>query len=302
MSLRALRTLVAIAQHGSFVRAADAVFLTQSAVSLQVRQLEREFNTPLFDRSHRIPTLTDGGRIVLERAHEILALYDGLHGELAESEKLSGRLRLGAIRSIFADILPTALAQLQAKHPKLRILVSSGLSAELAVRLNNDELDVAITTEPVKPHPPGLVDTPLYREGVWIVAPREAANKDARRILQEYPLIRFDQHSWAGRTIARELRKQKLTFEIGMELDDLKAVVQMVSKGLGAAIVPLFTSQQATEQGLTCLPFGSPQRHREVVILEREGRPALHLAQAVADEIRECAERHTSKPAGKAPG
>lgn len=291
MSLRALKTLVAIAQHGSFVRAAEAVFLTQSAVSLQVRQLEREFSAQLFDRSHRVPTLTDAGRIVLERAHEILALYDGLHNELVESEKLSGRLRLGAIRSIFADILPAALAQLQARHPKLRILVSSGLSAELAVRLTNDELDVAITTEPVKPHPPGLFSTPLYREDYWIVAPREAANKDARRILQEYPLIRFDQHSWAGRTITRELRKQKLKFEIGMELDDLEAIVQMVSKGLGAGIVPLFTSQQATAQGLTCLPFGSPQRHRKVVILEREGRPALQFAQAVATEIQECAER-----------
>ncbi|OZI38361.1 LysR family transcriptional regulator [Bordetella genomosp. 10] len=295
MSLRALRTLVAIAQHGSFVRAAEAVFLTQSAVSLQVRQLEREFNAALFDRSHRVPTLTDAGKIVLERAHEILALYDGLHTELVESEKLSGRLRLGAIRSIFADILPTALAQLQAKHPKLRILVSSGLSAELAVRLTNDELDAAITTEPVKPHPPDLFSTPLYREDYWIVAPREAANKDARRILQEYPMIRFQQHSWAGRTIARELRKQKLKFDIGMELDDIEAIVQMVSKGLGAGIVPLFTSQQAIGQGLTCLPFGSPQRHRKVVILERAGRPSLQFAQAVAHEIQDCVERHVAQ-------
>lgn len=80
MSLRALRTLAAIAQHGSFARAAEAVCLTQSAVSLHVRTLEEAFNAPLFDRSRRTPTLTEAGRRAVERAREILAIYDGIAG------------------------------------------------------------------------------------------------------------------------------------------------------------------------------------------------------------------------------
>ena len=75
MSLRALRTLQAIARHGSFARAGDAIGLTQSAISLQVKSLEEEFGVQLFDRSRRLPTFTEAGRIVLAKAEEVLALY-----------------------------------------------------------------------------------------------------------------------------------------------------------------------------------------------------------------------------------
>ena len=74
MSLRALRTLVAIARHRTFARAGEAIGLTQSAVSLQVKSLEEEFNVRLFDRSRREPALTEAGRIVLAQAEQILAL------------------------------------------------------------------------------------------------------------------------------------------------------------------------------------------------------------------------------------
>ena len=76
LSIRALRTLLAIARHGSFARAGEAIGLTQSAVSLQVKALEEEFGAQLFDRSRRRPTFTEAGRIVLAKAEEVLALYD----------------------------------------------------------------------------------------------------------------------------------------------------------------------------------------------------------------------------------
>lgn len=171
MSLRALRTLAAIAQHGSFARAAEAVCLTQSAVSLHVRTLEEAFNAPLFDRSRRTPTLTEAGRRAVERAREILAIYDGIAGELGEGGELAGRLRIGAIQTALAGVLPAALAALRRQHPRLRVQVYSGMSAELASRLDAGELDAAVTTEPVRPHPPGLISTPLYQDGFWVIAP-----------------------------------------------------------------------------------------------------------------------------------
>ena len=72
MSLRALHTLIAIAQYGSFVRAAEAVHLTQSAVSLHIKSLEETFNATLFDRSRRLPVLTEAGHVAVERAREIV--------------------------------------------------------------------------------------------------------------------------------------------------------------------------------------------------------------------------------------
>jgi DNA-binding transcriptional LysR family regulator len=286
MSLRALRTLVAIAKHGSFVRAAEAVCLTQSAVSLHVRSLEEDFNVPLFDRARRVPVLTEAGHRVVERAREILALYDGIAAELGENGDLTGRLRIGAIQTALAGALPAALAALRREHPRLRVMVNSGMSAELAIRIEAGELDAAITTEPVKPHPAGLVSTALYQEGFWVVAPPGLEHCDVKTLLQENTFIRFDRRAWAGRTIDAELRRLRVRVQTEMELDSQDAIIQMVASGLGVAIISLSKRTLATLPRLTCLPFSVPQKHRNIVLLEREDRPAGRLAAALADALR----------------
>ncbi|MEQ9877177.1 LysR family transcriptional regulator [Pectobacterium aroidearum] len=286
MSLKALRTLVAIAQYGTFARAAEAVCLTQSAVSLHVRSLEEDFKVLLFDRSRRIPVLTEAGHRAVEQARDILAQYDGIAAELGEGGELAGRLRIGAIQTALAGVLPAALAALRRAHPRLRVLVNSGMSAELAIRIDAGELDAAVTTEPVKPYPTGLVSTPLYQEGFWIVAPSALASLDPRQLLQEHPFIRFDRRAWAGRTIDRELRRQRLRVQTDMELDSQEAIIQMVASGLGVAVIPLSEQERSRLDNLTCIPFGEPQQQRRVVLLEREDRPATRLAAALAEAIR----------------
>ncbi|QXH69476.1 LysR family transcriptional regulator [Pseudomonas asgharzadehiana] len=285
MSLRALRTLLAIAQYGSFVRAADAVHLTQSAVSLHVRSLEEDFNALLFDRSRRLPVLTYAGHIAVERAREILSLYDGISSEIGGDIELRGKLRIGAIQTALAGPLPLALAALRAEHPHLRITVASGMSAELATRVEAGELDVAITTEPVRPHPYGLVSTVLYEEGFWIVAPVSHAHEDLHLLLKSQPFIRFDLRAWAGRTIERELRNMRQRVQTSMELDSQNAIIQMVSNGLGISIIPLARHQVESLTKLACEPFGTPQKTRRVVLLEREDRPLGRLATALAHAV-----------------
>ncbi|WP_333983565.1 LysR substrate-binding domain-containing protein [Ectopseudomonas khazarica] len=286
MSLRALRTLVAIAQHGSFARAAEAVHLTQSAVSLHVRSLEEEFNAPLFDRSKRLAVLTEAGHLAVERAREILSLYDSIAAELGDGSELRGRLKLGVIQTALAGVLPRALAALSRQHPQLRVNVTSGMSAELATRLDAGELDAAVTTEPVKPFPYSLVSTPLYQEGFWIIAPAGLDGSDPRRLLQEQPFIRFDRRAWAGRIIERELRRQRLRVQTSMELDSHTAIIQMVASGLGVAIMPLSVHDLDNLRDLIRLPFAEPQLTRQVVLLERRDRPAGRLAGALAETIR----------------
>ncbi|MNI22012.1 HTH-type transcriptional regulator CysL [compost metagenome] len=287
MSLRALRTLLAIAQHGSFVQAAQSVHLTQSAVSLHIKSLEEEFNTSLFDRSRRLPVLTDAGHVAVERAREIIALYDSIASEIGGDNELRGRLKLGVIPTALTSILPRALATLGVEHPHVRITVASGMSAELATRLEAGDIDVAITTEPVKPHPYGLVSTTLYEEGFWIIAPSALAGLPTRQLLEQQPFIRFDRRAWAGRTIERELRRMRLRVQTTMELDSQEAIIQMVTQGLGVAVVPLSSRNLEQLRHLEIQAFGSPQRTRCVVLLEREDRPRARLAVALAKVIQQ---------------
>lgn len=285
MSLRAFRTFQAIARHGSFARAGDAVGLTQSAVSLQVKALEAEFRVQLFDRSHRLPILTEAGKIVLARAEEILALYDQIAVALADEQTLAGRLRLGAVQTALFGVLPDALAALTRDHPRLRVHLAAGVSADLSLQVATGDLDAAVTTQPVGPHPAELVWTPLYHDRLWLIAPAGHQGRPAHDLFAELPFIRFDQRAWAGRLIERELRRLRITARDEMVLDSPDIVVRMVEKGLGIAVVPL-DDRQVAALSVTCLPFGEPQVRRGVVLMEPRARPKARLTAELAQAIR----------------
>lgn len=287
MSLRALRTLVAIARHGTFAGAADALGLTQSAVSLHVKALEQEFRTRLFDRSRKRPVLTEAGRLALERAQAVLVAYDGIAGALAEGPGLRGRLRLGAIQSALSGRLPEALGRLKRQHPLLHISVGGGMSAELAVRVASGELDAAVTTEPVKPYPAGLAFAPIFADRFWVVAPPGLADVGARELLASLPFLRFDKRAWAGRMIEDELRRQGLRVREETELDSQEALARMAASGLGVAVVPLTDADLARLPAMTSLPFGEPQLQRWIGLLEREEDAGQPLAAALAGALRE---------------
>lgn len=286
MSLRALRTLQAIAHHGSFARAGEVVGLTQSAVSLQIKALEDEFGAQLFDRSRRLPRLTLAGRIVVERSAEVLALYDQIASDLGDEGSLAGRLKLGAIQTALSGVLPDALVTLNRAHPRIRVHVVAGMSAELAVQVAAGELDAAVTTEPVRPHPQDLIWTPLYTDRFWLIAPQHCESRHVKDLLGQFPFIRFDSHAWAGRIIERELKRQRLDVQDEMVLDSQEVILRMVEKGLGVAIVPLSDEISSSLQ-LTKLPFGDPQLVRQVVLLERHDRRGGRLATALAQTIVE---------------
>jgi len=285
MSLRALRTLVAIARHRTFARAGEAIGLTQSAVSLHVKSLEEEFNVRLFDRSRREPSLTEAGRIVLAQAEQILALYDRIPDALSDEKALVGRLRIGAIQTALSGPLPNALLTLRRDHPGLRVHVAAGLSAELAQRVADGELDAAITSQPVRPHPADLVWSTLYEDRFWLLAPPQYAQHDARTLLTELPFIRFDAQAWAGRMIASELRRLGVRVREEMVLDNKDTIVRMVASGLGAAVVALSDAVLTQLPPITRLPFGQPQLRRVVVLLEHQSRPAARFTQALADVV-----------------
>lgn len=267
MALRPFRTLQAIVRHGSFSRAGEVVGLTQSAVSLQVKALEDEFGVRLFDRSRRLPILTAQGRVLLERATEILSLYDQIPSALADETSLSGTLRVGAIQTALSDILPEALLALNRAHPRLRVHVTAGMSAELAIQVRNGDLDAAITTEPVRPHPADLVWTTLYQDQFVIVTPPGLATVPLPGLFAQLPYIRFDQRAWAGRLIERELRRMGIKPHSEMTLDSQDVILRMVRSGLGVAIVPV-TDRMLRNMDLPCQAFGDPPLTRNVVLIE----------------------------------
>lgn len=286
MSIKALRSLIAIAKHGSFVKAADVLSLTPSAISLQIKSLEDELRVSLFDRSRRQVTLTDAGQLALVQAEVILAQYDDMANQLYVGPGLSGRLKIGAIQTALAGPLPDALVWIKEHHPKLHISVVSGMSSELARMVEEGELDAAITTEPVKPFPSNLHVTVLYQDLFWAVAAQHLQGSSLVDLLEKQPFLRFDKRAWAGRVIEQELSRMGIRVTEEMELDSQEALSRMASRGLGVAVVPLSDEDLQKLQGVTLLPFGDPQIIRRIVLLEHQKSGRQHLTHVLAKALQ----------------
>ncbi len=279
MDIRHLRTLIAIAENRSFVGAADAIGLTQSAVSLHVKALEHALNTRLFDRDTRPPLLNAHGRQLVERAREIVALCDGLNNSFTGGT-MTGTLELGAVQTALSGVLPSALVMLRALHPDLQIRVTSGLSAELAASVRKGSLDVAMVSEPTQ-LATGLSWHACGQEPLMVIAPKGAKGNTDRDLLESLPYIRFQRFAWAGRVIDTHMLDRGIQVQQGMEMDSLEAVSTMVSNGLGVSIVPKRPISDPFPGDIRSLPFGEPPVYRDIGLVERTANPKTDLVKAL---------------------
>ncbi|MCP4982231.1 MAG: LysR family transcriptional regulator [Gammaproteobacteria bacterium] len=285
MNMSHLRTLIAIVDTQSFTAAADSLFITASAVSHQMRDLEHELGVDLFDRSTRPPKLNAHGYAVVDRGREVLAQFDTLV-ELARSPgEIGGRLMLGCVSGVSSDLIPLALANLRASHPAVQVSMEEGLSETLANRVRRRELDAAIITE-LPEVDPELKSLLITEEAMIVVAPRDCRLTQWHEILTAYPFIRLNRNAGMGKVIDRALRENRVKVKEAMELDSSEAVVGMARAGLGAGVIPAGRLRQVSGGEVVALPFGEPPIQRRVVLIERSNNPRSDLSQLVYDEVR----------------
>jgi DNA-binding transcriptional LysR family regulator len=287
MSLRALRTLQLIAHKGSFVAAAEQLGLTQAAVSLQIKNLEETLGTTLFNREGHKPKLNANGRLVVERAEQIVRLFDSLKADLAPEGKIRGELRLGAVHTVITGPLPAVLARLKHNHEELRIKLTCNLSAELARRVQEEELDGALVTEPIHVVPPSCQWTEYDTEKFYVAAPTTVDRTDYEKLFERYPYVRFDRTSWAGAIIEAHLVERGIEPREVMEFDTCEAALSLVAKGLGITVVPVSDKRLAdVGRDFTLIPFGRPQVKRRIGLYQRRRHSRQALLSLVLDEMK----------------
>ena len=283
MSVRFLRSLVAIAERGSFAAAADAVRLTPSALSMQMRALEQELGTVLFERSKRPPILNSAGHRLVEPAREIVSRYDGLCSIASTESTLVGTLTIGSIPTVMTEILPRALASLRQRYPDLSVRVNVGRSEELIARLHRNELEVAIVATALDFHTDDFNWQPFAKEGFVVIAPLNEKGKSAFDLLHDMPYIRFDNRQRTGKIIHKYLRQHRVVVRPLIEMDTIEGIAALVNCGLGVSIVPRRVVSCPTKLPLwrARLPGAAPYRllgmleHKET--LKRKLSRALFL-------------------------
>lgn len=287
LNLRCLRTIIAVAENGTFVDAAAALRLSHSAVSLHIKMLEDELQAALVDRSRRPPVLTERGLALVERARRMMDLLDEI-ATLGSDERLIGSLKVGAVLTAMVNLLPPALAALRNTHPNLHIDIHAGPSADLAQNIRHREIDVAITTMPGVPVE-GLQSRLIKDEPLFVIAPAEACEQGDAALLSSHPFIWFNKKTWAGQQIEQHLHRRGILVRERMEVDSLEAIEALVRNGLGVSIVPQRAGAPPFSGDLKVAPFGNPQATRPLAMIERAGNPKSRLTDALLVQLRSVA-------------
>ena len=239
MDLRQLAALVAVADHGTFSAAADALHTVQSNVSSHIANLEKELRAPLVDRA--AGRLTAEGAAVVERARRVQAELDALVADVgALRSDIRGRVRLGVLGTTGRWLVPSLVNRVADAHPGITLIVVEGTSGTLEPQLVAGTLDLALLTLPLPSQ--DLVAEPLFEEELLLVAPtsnplaaRErisVSDLDGAELLLPAP----------GTNLRRELDQVAaaagITLRAKAELDGVRLLASLCFEGWGCGIVP----------------------------------------------------------------
>ena len=294
MSIRQLRTLVAIADAKTFSAAAKVVHVTHAAISQQMQALESELDIALFDRSTRTPELTPVGHLIVAKARRLIQEYDNLVPSAVGDDGLSGIITLGALRTTLTGLTPKAIAALKSKFPEIRFQIRPGLTGALLADIERGLLDEAII---IKPNllPIGLVFRELAREPMQLIAPEDETESDPIVLLRSRPFIRYDRTAVVGTLIENWILSKRIQVAEVMELDSPEAIASMVHANLGVSIVPDLAVRPFDAVPVKRIDLGPDAPLRTLGLVHRENqvkRKALDelfnaLTQAIQDSNRD---------------
>ena len=299
LDLGRITAFVTVARTGSISRAAEALFVTQPALTARLQALERSLGAQLFVRSRQGSRLTDAGRALLPHAERALSALG--RGREAVEDMVSGgagRLTIGAAPAISTYVLPAMLHRFQAGHPGVRLSVRSGHSEEILEMVLREEVEVGLM-RPIQ-HPE-VTATLLYEDELVLVVHRGhrfAAGGHVRMgELASENLILFDRTSSYHELTSAIVRQAGISPRGQLDVDNIDAAKRMVEQRLGIALLPQ-TAVQAEIGAGRLVPVTitdmAPVRRQIVVARRRDAgevSPVLAAFLATLDDLRPSEER-----------
>jgi LysR family hydrogen peroxide-inducible transcriptional activator len=289
ITLRQLRYLVSLARHRHFGRAAEDCAVTQPALSMQIRELEREIGADLVERRPGDVALTDTGIEIAERAEQILAATRDLVDFARHRDVLAGSLKLGVIPTLAPYLLPLVLPLLQQRYPALRLDVRETQTQTLVEELVAGSLDCLLLALPVEG---GDVQTlPLFDDRFLLAAP--SAEPLPKRRLTVHDV---DQRRLILLEEGHCLRDQALAFcaarrrdsAAGLGATSLTTVMQMVANGYGVTLVPEIAADvEVRDARVKLARFAKPEPGRTIGLAWRRTSPRRKDFEALADVLKE---------------
>jgi LysR family transcriptional regulator, hydrogen peroxide-inducible genes activator len=291
ITLRQLRYLASLARHRHFGRAAEDCAVTQPALSMQIRELEREIGADLVERRPGEIVLTDIGMEVAERAEQILTASRDLVDFARHRDLLSGPLRLGIIPTLAPYVLPRVLPKLQAAYPRLRLEVRETQTAVLLAELARGALDavmLALPAEGADVEIMALFADPFLL-AVPAADPRPARKRVGVKDVDQRRLILLEEgHCLRDQALAFCATRGGVDRPAGLGATSLATVMQMVANGYGVTLVPeVAVDAELHDSRVKLLRFAEPEPARRIGLAWRRTSPRRKDFEALGKVVQE---------------
>jgi LysR family hydrogen peroxide-inducible transcriptional activator len=283
MELHQLRYFCAIAETGSFTRAAHRTHVSQPSLSQQIRKLEDELGVRLLDRLGRKVQLTEPGRSFLPRARAILRDLEAARSEIVERKvAVSGPISVGVIPTIAPYYLPPILATFSRKFPEARVTVTEEITPFLLERLRAGTMDVAIAALPLQARRDEFQSISLVTEKLYAVLPKQHALAKRREVslneLHEDPfLLLRDGHCFRENAVAA-CKRARVNPKVVFESGQFSSILSMVAAGLGVSIVPAMAMEK--RPGCLYVPLADERAERTIGVVTLNGRSSTRVTEA----------------------
>ena len=243
-----LKSFYYVAKHNSFTKAARDLNVSQSTMSLQVKQLEEQFNFLLFRRGKKGIELTDEGKIAFSYAKKIFSIANQMEGTIKDLNALqAGNLRIGTTRLIARYVLPKIVQILKRKNPELKLELYSGLSREILQKVIDFEYHVGIIGR--VPYPGNIIFKQVSQQPLCFIANDEVGDRISLKDLANYPIIILDRGSATREYLINEFAKSDISLNTYVESENPSAIKHMVQLGMGGAFLPEFGVEEEAAEG-----------------------------------------------------
>ncbi len=291
LSIRQLESLVAVAEHANFRKAADAIGITQPALSSQVQLAESALGLQVFERDRRSVLVTPAGEDIVARCRLALAAIDEV-SEVARhrGKPLVGELRMGVIPTVAPYWLPPLLGALRKAFPELRLILREEQTARLLELLHGGQIDCAFLALPVAGD---FTSALITREEFIIAAPKHApilkrGDLSLRDLAGQAVLLLEDGHCLRDQALA-VCERGGAVEPLEVRATSLPTLVQMVAGGLGITLLPeAAVSTLAPKRGpVATARFGRPTPGRNLGLVWRTSSARLREFRLLAETLRE---------------
>ena len=279
MDFRQLEMFQTIVDTGSFTRAGEKLYVSQSAISRQIKLLEEELGDQVFKRIHKKIYLTPIGEILLQYTRKIFNEVRLMTGEISDVTHLRrGTLRLAGGMSVCTYLFPSLLKEYQRIHPNIELTIATGTHEEILRMLRSDQIDLALlslpfTDQDLEVHPALTEEMVLVTEREHpLAARREIAFKD----LAPYTFIHFERGSNTRRLLDDIFREEGVSFHSSMELQTVEITKPLVEIDLGISIIPYpSVAKDGEKRSLCCRRIGGRRLYRELgwILLKSDYTP-----------------------------